>query len=215
MPLLFALVVASVALWLRTRCRVGPGRKASPASLRYALRCGPVWWPRRWSCARQSGAPEITIMRVPKPLTSEQSRLLEQAETLMRSRIRADGTQLSDPSAAGSMFRYRLANHEREVFSVAFLTTRHRVICVEDLFCGTLDGAEVHSREVAKRALELNAAAIICAHNHPSNNGEPSSADRSCTARLKQALALIDCRLLDHFVVTADGYTSMAERGWV
>lgn len=154
-------------------------------------------------------------MRVPKPLTSEQSRLLEQAEALMRSRIRANGTQLSDPSAAGSMFRYRLANHAREVFSVAFLTTRHRVICVEDLFCGTLDGAEVHSREVAKRALEFNAAAIICAHNHPSNNGEPSAADRAVTARLKQALALVDIRLLDHFVVTADGYTSMAARGWV
>ena len=154
-------------------------------------------------------------MRVPKPLTNEQTRLIEQAETLMRSRIRADGTQLSDPSAAGSMFRYRLANHEREVFSIAFLTTRHRVICVEDMFIGTLDGAEVHPREVVKRALELNAAAIICAHNHPSMNNEPSAADRAVTARLKQALALVDIRLLDHFVVSADGYTSMAARGWV
>ncbi|MCV2216118.1 JAB domain-containing protein [Thauera sp. Sel9] len=154
-------------------------------------------------------------MRVPKPLTTEQSRLIEQAETLMRSRIRADSTQLSDPSAAGNMFRYRLANHEREVFSVAFLDTRHKVIAVEDLFAGTLDGAEVHPREIAKRALTLGAAAIICAHNHPSNNNEPSGADRAVTARLKQSLALVDVRLLDHFVVTADSYTSMAARGWV
>ena len=113
------------------------------------------------------------------------------------------------------MFRYRLANHEREVFSVAFLDTRHKVIAVEDLFAGTLDGAEVHPREIAKRALTLGAAAIICAHNHPSNNNEPSGADRAVTARLKQSLALVDVRLLDHFVVTADGYTSMAARGWV
>ena len=154
-------------------------------------------------------------MRVPKPLTAEQKRLIEQAETLMRSRIRADAQQLSDPSAAGNMFRYRLANHEREVFSVAFLDTRHKVIAVEDLFTGTLDGAEVHPRIIAKRALETNAAAIICAHNHPSNNSEASAADRAVTSRLKQALALVDVRLLDHFVVTADGYTSMAARGWV
>lgn len=154
-------------------------------------------------------------MRVPKPLTTEQSRLIEQAETLMRSRIRADSTQLSDPSAAGNMFRYRLANHDREVFSVAFLDTRHKVIAVEDLFAGTLDGAEVHPREIAKRALTLGAAAIICAHNHPSNSSEPSGADRAVTARLKQSLALVDVRLLDHFVVTADSYTSMAARGWV
>ena len=154
-------------------------------------------------------------MRVPKPLTTEQSRLIEQAETLMRSRIRADSTQLSDPSAAGNMFRYRLANHEREVFSVAFLDTRHKVIAVEDLFAGTLDGAEVHPREIAKRALTLGAAAIIVAHNHPSHHNEPSGADRAVTARLKQSLALVDVRLLDHFVVTADGYTSMAARGWV
>lgn len=71
-------------------------------------------------------------MRVPKPLTAEQSRLIEQAEALMRSRIRGDGTQLSDPSTAGSMFRYRLASHEREVLSIAFLNTRHKVIAVEE-----------------------------------------------------------------------------------
>jgi len=154
-------------------------------------------------------------MRVPKPLTNEQSRLLQQAETLMRSRIRGDGTQISDPSAAGSMFRYRLASHDREVLSIAFLTTRHKVIAVEDLFAGSLDASEVHPREIVKRALELNAAAIIMAHNHPSGSLEPSAADRAVSTRCKQALALVDVRLLDHFVVSADGYTSMAARGWI
>jgi DNA repair protein RadC len=154
-------------------------------------------------------------MRMTKPLTPEQNKVMEQAEALLRSRVRADGTQLSDPSTAGSMFRYRLASHDREVFSVAFLNARHKVISVEDMFAGTLDGAEVHPREICKRALELNAAAIICAHNHPSQNNEPSSADRAVTARLKQALSLVDIRLLDHFVVSAEGYTSMAARGWI
>lgn len=154
-------------------------------------------------------------MRVPKPLTIEQSRLIEQAETLMRSRIRTDGTQLSDPSTAGSMFRYRLGSHEREVFSVAYLNTRHKVLAVEDLFAGTIDGAEVHTRELVKRALELNSAALIIAHNHPSGSLEPSAADRAVTDRIKQALYLVEIRLLDHFVVSAEGYTSLAARGWI
>ncbi|WP_170288158.1 JAB domain-containing protein [Marilutibacter maris] len=154
-------------------------------------------------------------MRVPKPLTTEQSRLIEQAEALMRSRIRSDGAQISDPSTAGSMFRYRLASHGREVLSIAFLNTRHKVIAVEDLFAGTLDASEVHTREIAKRALELNAAAIIMAQNHPSGSLEPSAADRACTTRCKQALALVEVRLLDHFVVSAEGYTSLAARGWI
>jgi len=153
-------------------------------------------------------------MRMTKPLSPEHNKVMEQAEALLRSRVR-EGQQVSDPSAAGNMFRYRLAAHDREVLSVAFLTTRHRVICVEDMFAGTIDAAEVHPREICKRALELNASAILMAHNHPSGSLEPSAADRALTARLKQSLALLDIRLLDHFVVSADGYTSMAARGWI
>lgn len=153
-------------------------------------------------------------MRMTKPLTPEQNKVMEQAEALLRSRVR-EGQQVSDPSAAGSMFRYRLAAHDREVLSVAFLTTRHKVICVEDMFAGTIDGAEVHPREIAKRALELKASSILMAHNHPSGSLEPSAADRALTTRLKQSLALLDIRLLDHFVVSAEGYTSMASRGWI
>lgn len=153
-------------------------------------------------------------MRFTKPLTNEQNKILEQAEALMRSRVR-DGLMISDPSSAGAMFRYRLASHDREVLSVAFLTTRHKVIAVEDLFAGTIDGAEVHPREIAKRALEHNAAAVILAHNHPSSSLEPSAADRALTARVKESLRLLDIRLLDHFVVSTEGYTSLAARGWV
>ena len=96
-----------------------------------------------------------------------------------------------------------------------FLDTRHRIIAIEMLFRGTIDGAEVHPREVARMALKLNAAAVIVAHNHPSGNPEPSAADRAVTAQLKQALGLLDVRLLDHFVVSATQETSLAARGWV
>jgi DNA repair protein RadC len=96
-----------------------------------------------------------------------------------------------------------------------FLDARHRLVGFEELFNGTIDGADVHPREVARRALERNAAAVIVGHNHPSGNPEPSPADRAVTGRLKQALALVDVRLLDHFIVGDGPATSMAARGWV
>lgn len=96
-----------------------------------------------------------------------------------------------------------------------FMDTRHRLIAFEEMFFGSVDGAEVHPREVVKRALQLNAAAVICAHNHPSGNPDPSAADRAVTARLKQALALVDIRLLDHFVIGEGPPSSLASKGWV
>lgn len=143
-----------------------------------------------------------------------ENEILAQAEAILRSRI-SDGELLSDPAKAGELLRYRLAGRDREFFTVVMLDSRHRVLCIEDLFAGTIDGAEVHPREVVKVALMHNAAAVILGHNHPSGNTEPSAADRAVTARLKQALALIDVRLLDHFVVGTSGATSMAARGWV
>jgi len=95
----------------------------------------------------------------------------------------------------------KLSGQEREVFAVLFLTTKHRLIGYEELFYGTIDGASVYPREVVKRALTLNAAAVIIAHNHPSGDATPSQADKKITIRLKDALALVDIRLLDHFVV--------------
>ena len=125
------------------------------------------------------------------------------------------GAALSDPASAGRYFAQRLRGLPHEVFAALFLDTRHRVIAFEELFRGTLDGSEVHPREVARRALQHNAAALIFGHNHPSGNPEPSAADRAVTARLKQALALVEVRVLDHFVVGDGAATSMAQRGWV
>lgn len=125
------------------------------------------------------------------------------------------GAALADPASAGRYFAQRLRGRPNEVFAAMFLDTRHRVLAFEELFHGTIDGAEVHPRELARRALARNAAAVIVGHNHPSGNPEPSAADRAVTARLKQALALVDVRLLDHFVVGDGLATSMAARGWV
>lgn len=125
------------------------------------------------------------------------------------------GDVMQDPSTASLHMSAHLRGLEHEVLAVMFLDSRHRLIELRDLFRGTLDGAEVHPREVVKEALAANAAAVILGHNHPSGNPEPSAADRAVTARLKQALALVDIRLLDHFVVGDGPAVSMAARGWV
>lgn len=139
--------------------------------------------------------------------------ILEVARQLVGQRLQR-GAPLSDPSMAGEFLRLRLATLEHEVFAAILLDTRHRVIEFVELFRGTIDGAEVHPREVVKAVLAANAAAVVLAHNHPSGCAEPSAADRAVTAQLKQALALVDVRLLDHFVV-GDEIVSMAARGWV
>jgi len=125
------------------------------------------------------------------------------------------GDALSDPQAAGRYFAQRLRHQPHEVFAALFLDTRHRAIAFEELFRGSIDGAEVHPREVVRRALAYNAAAVIVGHNHPSGNPEPSAADRAVTASLKHALALLDVRLLDHFVIADGPPVSLAARGWV
>jgi DNA repair protein RadC len=125
------------------------------------------------------------------------------------------GDALTDPAAAGRYFARRLRPYRHEVFAALFLDTRHRALAFEELFAGTIDGAEVHPREVARRALAHNAAAVIVGHNHPSGCADPSAADRAVTVRLKQALALVEVRLLDHFVVGDGEPVSLAARGLV
>jgi len=125
------------------------------------------------------------------------------------------GEALTDPQAAGRYFAQRLRGHPNEIFAALFLDTRHRALAFEELFRGTIDGAEVHPREVVRRALAHNAAAVIVGHNHPSGSAEPSAADRAVTAQLKQSLALVDVRLLDHFVIGDGAPVSLAARGWV
>lgn len=125
------------------------------------------------------------------------------------------GEALTDPQAAGRYFAQRLRGQPNECFAALFLDSRHRALAFEELFRGTVDGAEVHPREVVRRALVHNAAAVIVGHNHPSGSAEPSAADRAVTAQLKQALQLVDVRLLDHFVVGDGAPVSLAARGWV
>lgn len=123
------------------------------------------------------------------------------------------GDTLKNPESTRLYLRARLAGHAHEVFACLFLDNRHRVLRYEEMFRGTIDGASVHPREVLRRALELNAAAVIFAHNHPSGVAEPSPADSLLTRRLCDALALVDIRVLDHVVVGKGEAVSFAERG--
>ena len=131
-----------------------------------------------------------------------------------RLRYRADRSEsgLESPDAVRDLLRLRLSELEHEVFAILFLDHRHRLIAIEEMFRGTIDGAQVHAREVVKAALHHNAAAVVLTHNHPSGISEPSEADKRITHRLKDALALVDVRVLDHFVV-GDSIVSFAESG--
>ncbi|EED32245.1 DNA repair protein RadC [gamma proteobacterium NOR5-3] len=117
------------------------------------------------------------------------------------------------PSAVKQFCQLHIAGESDEWFCCLFLDSQHRLIAFERLFRGTIDGASVYPRVVVKRALELNAAALILTHNHPSGLPNPSSADSKITQRLQDALALVDIRVLDHIVVGVEGTQSMAERG--
>ncbi len=123
------------------------------------------------------------------------------------------GDTLNSPRVVRDYLKLLLAGRSQEVFLVLFLDTQHRVIASEELFHGTLSQTSVYPREVVKRALAHNAAAVIFAHNHPSGSTEPSQADQLLTCALKQALALVDVTVLDHFVVSAGQTLSFAERG--
>ena len=120
---------------------------------------------------------------------------------------------LASPSETRRFLQYHLGRRSREVFTCLFLDSQHRVLRCEDLFFGTLDGAAVYPREVAVRALQYGAAAVIFAHNHPSGVAEPSSADRRITQRLCSALSLLDIRVLDHIIVGCGRAYSFAEHG--
>jgi DNA repair protein RadC len=123
------------------------------------------------------------------------------------------GDALCNPEDARRFVAHRLRHHPREVFACLFLDNRHRVIAFEELFFGTIDGATVHPREVVRRSLTHNAAALILAHNHPSGVADPSRADEVLTRRLRDALALVDTRVIDHLIVGDGEVVSLAERG--
>lgn len=138
-------------------------------------------------------------------------RTIDRAMQILESRLRSPGVALGGPQLVRQFLALRLAELEHEVFMALWLDTQNRLIEADELFRGTLTQTSVYPREVVKRALQLNASAVIFAHNHPSGCAEPSNADQMLTAALKQSLALVDVRMLDHFVVAGIHATSIAE----
>ena len=145
---------------------------------------------------------------------SEKSSVVKLALAVLSARYRP-GRAFTSPEDIEGFLRLKLTGRRNEVFGIIYLDTRHRLIKIEELFNGTVDGAAVYPRVVLQQALEKNAAAVILFHNHPSGVAEPSEADRGITQKLGRALALIDVRLLDHLVVTDGAFVSLAERGWI
>ena len=157
--------------------------------------------------AEQSGRYTLT-----RPVSQEE--ILAMAKCLIQRRFNR-GRALTSPAASKEYLMLQLATLEHEVFCSLFLDNQHRVLAFETLFVGTIDSASVYPREVLKRTLQLNAKAMIFAHNHPSGISEPSIADREITRKLIEGLALIDVRVLDHFIVGGDSVVSFAEMGWM
>ena len=149
------------------------------------------------------------------PQPKEKAKLQVAKELVRRSLIEAlrDRDVLSSPASVRDYLRMTLAGRDYEVFMVLFLDAQHRVIEPEEMFRGTLTQTSVYPREVVKRSLVNNAAAVIFAHNHPSGVAQPSHADELLTRSLKEALALVDVKVLDHFVVAGSAVMSFAERG--
>lgn len=137
------------------------------------------------------------------------------ALTLLECQLREPGTAFTSSNSARDWLRLQLATLDREAFTVLWLDNQHRLIAHDTLCLGTINSITVHPREVVKSGLKNNAAAAVLAHNHPSGEAEPSQADRLMTERLKQALDLVDIRLLDHLVVGGMDIVSFAERGWL
>jgi DNA repair protein RadC len=138
--------------------------------------------------------------------------VLDAARLALAKRVRR-GTGFTSPRVTADFLRVRLGSLEHEVFCLIYLTKRHQFIACENLFRGTIDGASVYPREVLKSALKHNAASVILAHNHPSGVAEPSQADLAITKQLKEALELIDIRVLDHIIIAGGDVVSFAERG--
>ncbi len=140
--------------------------------------------------------------------------VLRHAKHLLASRVRR-GATMSSPQAVKDYLCLQIGVLEHEVFAVIFLDSQHRLIAIKEMFRGTVSQTSVYPREVVKMALQLNAGAVVLAHNHPSGVAEPSRADEFLTQSLKTALALVDVRVLDHLVVGGTDVVSFAERGLI
>ena len=143
----------------------------------------------------------------------QEDQLIAEAKQLLYARLQTRDQVLSSPQTVRDYLCLQLAERQREVFSCLFLNSQHRLIEYQELFEGTIDCCSIFPREVVKAALQVNAAAVIFAHNHPSGVAKPSQSDKSITRRLVEALSLLDIRVLDHFVVGDDAVVSFAECG--
>ncbi|MCW5606339.1 MAG: DNA repair protein RadC [Burkholderiales bacterium] len=193
-----------IAIFLRTGVK---GRSAVDLAREALSRCG--------SLSALCGAGVRQLCEVPglgKAKYAQLQAVLEMARRTLREKIDG-GSALGSPQTVRDYLRLRLQGLPHEVFVGVFLDAQNRVLAVEEMFRGTLTQTSVYPREVVKRALHYNAAALIFAHNHPSGVAEPSRADEMLTAALKQALALVDVRVLDHFVIGMDEAMSFAESG--
>ncbi|WP_121576467.1 RadC family protein [Brenneria alni] len=146
--------------------------------------------------------------------SNREARIINVALALLERRIRKRKA-VTSPEEAKVYLRLKLEHLERETFVAMFLDSQHRLIASEVLFAGSINRVEIHPREVVRRAVLLNAAAVIFAHNHPSGYAEPSNGDRQITERLAKALSLIDVCVLDHVVVGHGEMVSFAERDWL
>lgn len=160
--------------------------------------------PRRLLMSRGLGYARVALL---KAIVELQAR---QAEATLRQR-----PAFADAGAAGTFVSARIGYCEREVFGCLFLDSRHRLLGWDELFLGSINRAHVHAREVLRRAMEYNAAAVVLAHNHPSGNAEPSQADLHITRELESLLEKVDISVLDHLVVAGSGWVSLAARGLI
>lgn len=148
-------------------------------------------------------------------LTEDENDIIRQALEILDRRLRAPGQLFDSPAALPQFLRLLLAEKQHEVFLVILLDAQNRMIHSEELFRGTLTQTSVYPREIVKLALHHNAAGAVFCHNHPSGVAEPSRADEALTAELKIALALVEVRVLDHFIVGSADLMSFAERGLI
>ncbi|MGP8939934.1 DNA repair protein RadC [Enterobacter soli] len=158
---------------------------------------------------------EQQLPQFARELSPTEQQTIRTALTLLECQLREPGAAFTSSSSVRDWLRLQLATLDREAFTVLWLDNQHRLIASDTLFLGTINSITVHPREVVKAGLHHNAAAALLAHNHPSGEAEPSLADQRITERLKQALDLVDIRLLDHLVVGGMDIVSFAERGWL
>ncbi|EOY5382721.1 RadC family protein [Enterobacter sp.] len=156
---------------------------------------------------------EQSIIPLAPVLSLTAQRTVKHALTLLDRHLRETGVAFTSTQAARDWLRLKMAGLEREEFMVLYLNQQNQLIAYETLFTGTINSTEVHPREVVKRALYFNAAAVLFAHNHPSGDTTPSQADKAVTQRLVQALQLVDIRVPDHLIVGGTQILSFAEHG--